>query len=745
MDPNQTTSLGKSPLQLIAENPFTSINDKKQSAVRLLLAYGAKPPYETWNQYLKVDVPQKPAEAYSKLFLMGDPGGGKSTLAKSLETEAEGFDRFLNRLWKVANVDTKTAGIVTKDIISKSLGRVTVYDLAGHSEFYASHDTALRNALAGSPSSIIVLVADMRGGGKSFEAAILKWCSFAENLYQESADILPFLIIVGSHEDSTSKTNVVAYRQVISSLQKSYMLTSFRFEGFVPLDCRYSVSSHMEELRAILKKCSQLLKQEELLSFQEHCFLVSLLDMFRDVPAITVKEITVKILETAAGSTSDSAQSFLPTDAGAIAEICTQMNKRGNILYLLNTDCPENSWIVLQKDVLLQRVNGSTFAPKDFKEHTDVATDTGIVPVSKLSTQFSGIDTNLIVSFMCHLQFCHEVTDTDILRQLSITGNHPEHEKFLFFPGLVTIKVPVGVWESSAELTYQSAWVLKCRKPSSFFSSRFLHIIIHRLAFLFAMAADSTSDQLSIHRRCSVWKEGIFWISPKGVDVLVEVNNSNRLNVLIGARKNCELDAVNLRSKVIATVLQAKKDYCPKIDVGEFFLKNNSISYPLMNDVELILISDMAKSIVNCEAYCYCISNPSSVIEVAGLLLFEPFSDLGNPIINELFYKGQSELTDEFLTQISISLHSKAIIFIKILGLHSFLMDVDLSDVSTGAVSPAKLFHALQLWRNKEFHSYSSLCRTLSEYSVFAGRNPLVSLVCICTIIYLICITLFPF
>ena len=745
MDANQTTSSGETLLQLVVENSYISVSNKQQSAVRLLLAYGAKPPYETWDQYLKVDGPQKPVEAYSKLFLMGNPGGGKSTLAKSLETEAEGFDRFMNRLRKVGNVDAKTAGIVTKDIISKSLGRVTVYDLAGHSEFYASHDTALRNALAGSPSSIIVLVADMRGGGKSFETAILKWCSFAENLYQESTDNLPFLIIVGSHENSTSKANVVACRQVISSLQKSYSFTSFRFEGFVPLDCRYSVSSHMEELRAILKKCSQLLKQEELLSFQEHCFLVSLLDMFRDVPAITVKDITVKILETAAGSTSDSAQSFLPTDAGAIAEICTQMNKRGNILYLLNTDSPENSWIVLQKDVLLQRVNGSIFAPKDFKEHTDVATDTGIVPVSKLSTQFPDIDTNLIVSFMCHLQFCHEVTDTDILRQLSITSDYPEGEKFLFFPGLVNIKVPVGVWDSRAELTYQSAWVLKCHKPGSFFSSRFLHIIIHRLAFLSDMAADSTSDHLSIHRRCSVWKEGIFWISPKGVNVLVEINNSNRLNVLIGARKNCELDAVKLRSKVIAIVLQAKKDCCPKIDVGEFFLKNSSISYPLNNDLEQILISEIAKSIVNCEAYCYCESNPSDVIEVASLLHYEPFTDLGNTIINELFSKGQSELTDEFLTQ--ISLHNKANILIKILGLRSFLMDVDLSDASTGAVFPAKLLHALQLWRNKELHSYSSLCRRLSEYSVFAGRNPLVSfmykILQSCIIIIILYITLF--
>ena len=723
MDPNQTTGSGESPLHLVAQNskPFLHIN---KGATCLLLTYGAKPPYKTWNQYLKMDGPQKPAEAYSKLFLMGDPGGGKSTLAKSLETEAEGFDRFLSWLRQVAHVDAKTAGIVTKDINSKLLGRVTVYDLAGHSEFYASHDTALRNALAGSPSSIIVLVADMRGGGKSFEAAILKWCSFAENLYEESTDNLPFLIIVGSHEDSTSKASVVACQQVISRLQNSF--TSFCFKGFVHLDCRYSVSRHMEDLRAILAECSQLLKQQELLSFREHCFLVSMLDMYRDVPAVTVKEVIDERLETAIQS---SPQSFLPTDTNTMVDICIQMNKRGNILYLSNAECPENSWIVLHKGVLLQLVNGSVFAPKDFKEHTAIATDTGIVPVSKLAAHFPDINTNLIVSFMCHLQFCLEVTDTYILQQLSISADHSDSESYLFFPSLVTIKAPVGLWELGPEFTYQSAWVLHCHELDQFFSSRFLHIVLHRLAFSFAMAVDPTSNQLSIHRRCNVWKEGIFWISLNGVNVLVEVSNSNRLVLLLGARETCELCAVNLRSKVISTVLQAKKDCCPKIDVDEFFVKNICISYPLKHDVELVKISDIAKSIVSCQAYCYCSTNPNNVIKLATLLHFESLTYLGNPILHKLFTKGESHLTDEFLVCISDRAYPSTDYFVKILDIPPSSLSSKLKDAPTEVAS--KLLCAFQLWRNNK-PTYSSLCQRLCEYSIFSGRNPLVrSFTCI--------------
>ena len=725
MDPNQTTSLGKSPLQLVAENSSFYVRDKKQSAVRLLLAYGAKPPYETWNQYLKVDGPQKPAEAYSKLFLMGDPGGGKSTLAKSLETEAEGFDRFLNRLRKVANVDAKTAGIVTKDIISKSLGRVTVYDLAGHSEFYASHDTALRSALAGSPSSIIVLVADMRGGGKLFEAAILKWCSFAENLYEESTDNLPFLIIVGSHEDSSSKANSIACQQVIARLQKSDSFISFRFKSFVSLDCRYSVSRHMEELRAILTDCSQLLKQEELLSFREHCFLISVLDMYRDVPAVTVKEVIAKSLETA--KSSSSPQYFLPTDATTMDDICSQMNKRGNILYLSNSECPENSWIVLKKDILLQRVTGSVFAPKDFKEHASIATGTGIVSISKLTAYFPDIDTDLIVSFMCHLQFCLVVIDPDILKQLTVSGDHSECERFLFFPSLVTIKAPVGVWGPGVEFTYQSTWILQCHNPDQFFPSRFLHLVIHRLSFSFAMASNTTSNQVSIQTKCTVWKDGIFWISLTGVNVIAQFTNGNRLTVLIGTRVDCELRGVRLRSKIISTVLKARKDCCPKLPVDEFFAKVDCSSDPLTDErniEELVEITDISKSVVKCEDYCYCNNKSSVVVKLSTLLHFEPFMDLGEDIINELFTKGESTVTDEALAHISDRAYSNTDMFIKILDVSLLSLESKVSSAPTGAAS--KLSCALQLWKNKE-GSYSSLCKRLIEYSVFAGRNPLVS------------------
>ena len=60
-----------------------------------------------------------------KMFVLGDPGAGKSTLVKSLQTEGAMFSCFKHRFTKVTDIDERTAGIIPYDIVSKAMGRVT--------------------------------------------------------------------------------------------------------------------------------------------------------------------------------------------------------------------------------------------------------------------------------------------------------------------------------------------------------------------------------------------------------------------------------------------------------------------------------------------------------------------------------------------------------------------------------------------------------------------------------------------
>ena len=73
------------------------------------------------------------------------------------------FSRIKNRLTKVTDVDERMAGIIPYDIQSKVFGCITIFDFAGHKEFYAGHDALLHNSMTNFPS-IVLLVVEMRNG-----------------------------------------------------------------------------------------------------------------------------------------------------------------------------------------------------------------------------------------------------------------------------------------------------------------------------------------------------------------------------------------------------------------------------------------------------------------------------------------------------------------------------------------------------------------------------------------------------
>ena len=102
-----------------------------------LLKHGANPSgiYDTVFGTESHETP----ESYIKVFIVGDQGVGKSTLTEALQAESSGFVSFVvGRFRNVSNVDQNTAGVVPHDFESNQYGRTTLYDFAGHREFYTS-------------------------------------------------------------------------------------------------------------------------------------------------------------------------------------------------------------------------------------------------------------------------------------------------------------------------------------------------------------------------------------------------------------------------------------------------------------------------------------------------------------------------------------------------------------------------------------------------------------------------------
>ena len=588
-DPNSAAYDGQTPLDL-ARHP---------EHIRILLKFGATPNESNMYKCFPEHFKNQPDDMAVKMFVLGNPGAGKSTLVKSLQTEGARFSRIKHRFTKVTDVDERTAGIIPYDIESKALGRVTLYDFAGHREFYAGHDALLQNSMTASPS-IIVLVIDMRGEEGLIRETLQYWFEFINN-HSTEGRFESHLVILGSHTDCLSSGEKKQKAQFLRCITSHHTLDNISIVGQVMLDCRYAESSSISQLRSILVQSCKALRSSETIAIAHRCFLVFLFDKYQDQPAV---RFSIAATEMESSVELDRYAYLHCLKSSNLIEVCEMLNKRGDILFMKNNECPDNSWIVFDKSTLLSQVNGVIFAPEGFKEHQkSLSTSTGVVPLSNLAPLFPNINSDMITQFLCHLEFCQEIKELKLASLLVAEGQSTPTagERYFFFPGLVHLDTPQDVIESAAsKLDYNSGWVLQCSKPEQFFSSRFLQVLLLRLAFLFALAPTdpSTGDRLALHRKCSVWKNGIYWVNRSGGEAIVEINNLRQVVVIVCSKLE-KMELVRLRSAVINTVVSAKEEFCSKVLVREsLILPEDAAVYPLdPSKVTGVSITEVAATI----------------------------------------------------------------------------------------------------------------------------------------------------
>ena len=123
------------------------------------------------------------------------------------------------------------------------------------------------------------------------------------------------------------------------------------------------------------------------------------------------------------------------------------------------------SWVVIDNAVLLSEVDGTVFAPTDFKQHHKIANSTGVVPFSKIKKVIPKQDSDIVVAFLQHLEFCHEILETEV-SLISIQHfrcSSGPVERFFFFPNLVSEERP----SRASESFNRCAWTLQCSQPIS--------------------------------------------------------------------------------------------------------------------------------------------------------------------------------------------------------------------------------------------------------------------------------------
>ena len=407
-----------------------------------------------------------PIHKFGKAVLAGNSAAGKTTLAKVIAMRAakQSFN-WLDSMKKIEKVETHTAGIVPSLLESWEVGNMVVFDLAGEAEYHSSHSAVMETVMQQSPATFIIVI-DLMNTGEEIKRQLHYWVNFIENATCRTA-LKSSLILVGSHADLLSKMEL----QIKSSFITNMLSRNMRHGDFmelVTMDCRKFDSKSTRKFISLLRQ-SQLSVSSRAPSMNYYCHL--LYAFFKSKP-----EMVYCTLEDLIFLATTHEDCPIPTQTVSLSRFLTTLNDRGLIIFLKNQQKIEESWLIVNIEVLLKNINGKLFGEVK-------SLITGIICSSTLKNLFPQYNLDMLVGFLQTLELCHCVNlsgiETNLLQGIEDSSQR-NTEKCFFFPSLLSKCRPIILPGDG----FSFGWYLSCKPVPEyqFFTSRFLHVLLLRLA-----------------------------------------------------------------------------------------------------------------------------------------------------------------------------------------------------------------------------------------------------------------------
>ena len=473
-----------------------------------------------------------------RLFVVGASEAGKSTLVKSLQEEDHWFK---GRFIPVEGVEMHTSGVIAVNYESSAYGKVTIYDFAGHEEYYSSHEALLDKT--GHSLPIFLIVVDLQNEKEELKRQITYWRSFIKQA-TFSSNVEPMLMVLGSHCD--------LLRQQDKSFKEAFLqdvCQSDEGTRFLTIDCRMPASSSMKKLRDILHELCSAAKSLLHIHRYSHAFAAFL---NHTIEIACQRYDLERSIDVYGPPVTD-----LKKDAEKLLE---NLNSCGYILYLVDRNNIGESWIILDQETILQGIHGYQKRVKVLDSNLTI-TITGIASFEELKYLFTipGCDIKLVVRYLVHMEFCHEIDNQEILKSLT-KGTSRKDGRYFFFPDLVEAEAPLDMWLEDEIMTCYSGFVFRCHSHEDFISPRFVQVLLLRIALDLCATATKSNEEIFL-KNCSLWKNGIHWAN-LGVETIVELTEGRRsLLVVCRSDERNKMDLVRHRTAVLEMVSEVAKRF----------------------------------------------------------------------------------------------------------------------------------------------------------------------------------------
>ena len=573
-------------------------NRNNQTAMELVYRndvnrFGILKMFEAFEQCRK----DFPVESYSKVFFCGNTGAGKSSLAAVIMERAQKPPNYKFDTSDPIPVDVLTAGINAHTFSSHEVGNIVLYDLAGHEEYYSSHAAILENLMLNTPA-VFAILSKMTNDVHTIKCDLYYWFNFIKNVSLRLSCSRPSqILVIGSRLDEMTGGYEEISKAVAEVAENADH--SQHFCGFLPMECHRPGGKGVKEFVGMLSySCKAVLDRSDKISFYCHVqfSFLQLLRSKENIKAISLENLCIILRERDDPS--------LPSERLVLLEFLTTLSDKGLILFIKNEDDAQ-SWVVIDRAALLNEVNGVLFAPKEIKHaHQDIASNTGIVPTSVLGKLFPKHDIHMLIGFLKSLQFCH-VLDSNSLNKFetNISALIPlPSDELLFFPSLVNANPPAHI-----EIENGLGWCLWCPDHNQFLSTRFLHLLLFSLSYTFCLPRHNKAGKfasnpqiLMLARRCDVWTNGIYWENDDDkVKVVVEVSEHYRCITVVTS-----MNDIQSSHKVFNNVVQAilmLKSHMHSFECEEYLIAPTDVGKArslLMDKRTLYNIKDVARSVL---------------------------------------------------------------------------------------------------------------------------------------------------